>query len=1083
MIKEKVSFEQIEEFLQGRDPQKYIVGIEATYYENFVSLIVNDPVKGKRVEQHAYKPFLWLKHEVSQHIYGGNRREIKKAMNLYGVKLNKVRSEDSNGITPKRFENGYNFMAVCKKGSYSKLIQFFKAGGVDIFNEKHKKMFVAFPPAEQFLIQTGKRLFKGMDDYNDVHRFQFDLETEGLKASVDPIFQIGIKDNKGFELVLETKGDTPQKRRDSERINIIKFFELIDEIRPDLISGYNSENFDWPYFKRRCERLGIDIEVIAKTLNPDKKIYWRDSMLKLGGESQAYQQTSMWGYNILDISHSVRRAQAINSNIKSWSLKYITQYSGVAKPNRVYVPGDKLHTIWSDTNPYWFNDTDGSWGVIGERGLPKGSVEVKGDYIVQRYLIDDLWETEQIDVIYNQAAYLIAKLLPTSYTRSSTMGTAGQWKLIMAAWSYENKLAIPELEKKRNFTGGLARLLEVGYAKNVIKLDFAALYPKTQLTHGIFPSLDISGVMEGLLTYVVDTRDKFKFLTGTHKGKAKELQELLDKNIDKLTPERIAKGKEMIKAEKKLASDYDKKQLPLKILANSFFGAYGAPYIFNWGDTDSAEETTCRGRQYLRLMVKHFTEGYGFRPLVGDTDGFNFAIPDNVDTFSYTCTGEHWKTDKYENGTLLTGLEAVLAEFNEKYMMGRMGLDIDDICSSTINFARKNYANAIDGKVKLVGNSIKSKAMPIYIEEFIDEGMKMLLDGDGYSFINLYYKVVDKIYNYKIPVLKIASKSKVKMTVDNYKNVYCKQKNKAGRYKNRQAHMELIIKDNINVDLGDVVYYVNTGLAKSHSDIKKITDKETGNFEIQYNSKLIPQSQIDANPDLTTDEYNVAKYLAAFNARVEKLLVCFSEEIRDDIIINVFKDRKTKLIKLQDRSVFTEKQCELTSGNPLEEKDQDSYEALMVMEDKEIRFWDSVNKIPNNIEIEEWLTIRDDWKERMRVERLNGIAEEKQNLYELIMRLEVKDLNMVKEGILPKDISKIVFVSQEEDGTFMLKSLNWEECLFNFDMLFTYESDAMKREVYYKTLEGEHDPSDMYEMWLEYDREKTLKQYMIDKKL
>ena len=122
-------------------------------------------------------------------------------------------------------------------------------------------------------------------------------------------------------------------------------------------------------------------------------------------------------------------------------------------------------------------------------------------------------------------------------------------------------------------------------------------------------------------------------------------------------------------------------------------------------------------------MVKHFTEGYGFRPLVGDTDGFNFAIPDNVDTFSYTCTGEHWKTDKYENGTLLTGLEAVLAEFNEKYMMGRMGLDIDDICSSTINFARKNYANAIDGKVKLVGNSIKSKAMPIYIEEFIDEGV------------------------------------------------------------------------------------------------------------------------------------------------------------------------------------------------------------------------------------------------------------------------------------------------------------------------------------------------------------------------
>jgi hypothetical protein len=34
--------------------------------------------------------------------------------------------------------------------------------------------------------------------------------------------------------------------------------------------------------------------------------------------------------------------------------------------------------------------------------------------------------------------------------------------------------------------------------------------------------------------------------------------------------------------------------------------------------TDCAEETTCRGRQYLRLMVKFFYGKYNFRPLVGD---------------------------------------------------------------------------------------------------------------------------------------------------------------------------------------------------------------------------------------------------------------------------------------------------------------------------------------------------------------------------------------------------------------------------------------------------------------------------------
>ena len=42
----------IEQFLEGRDPQKYIVAIEAPYDDNRVSLIINDPEQGKYIEQH-----------------------------------------------------------------------------------------------------------------------------------------------------------------------------------------------------------------------------------------------------------------------------------------------------------------------------------------------------------------------------------------------------------------------------------------------------------------------------------------------------------------------------------------------------------------------------------------------------------------------------------------------------------------------------------------------------------------------------------------------------------------------------------------------------------------------------------------------------------------------------------------------------------------------------------------------------------------------------------------------------------------------------------------------------------------------
>jgi DNA polymerase elongation subunit (family B) len=134
-----------------------------------------------------------------------------------------------------------------------------------------------FSPTEQFLIQTGKRLFKGFEDYDDIHRFQFDLETEGLFASKNAIFQIGVRDNRGVEHVLETAGETHQEKRDSERANIAKFFRIIDYIKPDVITGYNSESFDWAFIFERAERLNIDVSELAITLNRLHKIKRKSS--------------------------------------------------------------------------------------------------------------------------------------------------------------------------------------------------------------------------------------------------------------------------------------------------------------------------------------------------------------------------------------------------------------------------------------------------------------------------------------------------------------------------------------------------------------------------------------------------------------------------------------------------------------------------------------------------------------------------------------------------------------------------------------------------------------------------------------
>jgi DNA polymerase elongation subunit (family B) len=85
----------------------------------------------------------------------------------------------------------------------------------------------------------------------------------------------------------------------------------------DIITGYNSESFDWPYFQR-AERLNMDVTDVAITLNRISKIKRKPATVKFGGDTERYEQTHMFGYNIIDISHAVRRAMAINSEIKAW---------------------------------------------------------------------------------------------------------------------------------------------------------------------------------------------------------------------------------------------------------------------------------------------------------------------------------------------------------------------------------------------------------------------------------------------------------------------------------------------------------------------------------------------------------------------------------------------------------------------------------------------------------------------------------------------------------------------------------------------------------------------------------------------
>jgi DNA polymerase elongation subunit (family B) len=897
--------EEIERFLLGEDEEKYIVSLEYDYKSSKIYKIIQDPVKGKLLRPDTFIPFAWVGDLKGKNFYKSDKHAQKRAMSENGIIIEKL---DTHG--DERLENGLKYIVKTTK-TYSNLVNFFKGGGLDPWGRDNTDSIQILSPVEQYLVQKNKRLFKGFEEYDEIHRFVFDIETTGLDPKTSKIFLIGMKDNRGFIKLLSAQNEDEEKRM------IVDFFKTIDDLKPSLVGGYNSAFFDFPFILKRAEILKVNIKKICKTLHPDYTLKQKDGILKLANEMEPYVQTQMWGYNIVDIAHAVRRAQAINSDIKSWSLKYITKFIEAEKPNRVYVEGDKIGKIYFDNEEFWMNKENGAYKKVGfdskidEICGRRDDVYklVTGSKIIEDYLDDDLYETMIVDEQFNQANFLLSKLVPTTYERLSTMGTATLWKMIMASWSYKHNLALPKKLEKRKFTGGLSRLVQVGFSKNVLKLDYSSLYPSIQLVHDVFPACDVTGAMKSMLKYFRDTRIKYKNLASEYK------------TIDP-----------------KLAISYDRKQLPIKIFINAFFGSLSAPQVFPWGDIDMGEQITCTGRQYLRQMIMFFMQR-GYVPLVMDTDGVNFETPSDRDEYKYIGKGLNGLVKENKE---YVGAEADVAEYNDLFLRGEMGLDIDGVWPSTINVARKNYALLTDkGKVKLTGNTIKSKKLQTYVAEFLDKGLRMLLDGKGGEFLDFYYEYVDKLYNRQIPLAKIANKARVKQSIDDYK-VHITKTTKAGNMMSRQAHMELLIKEGKNPGLGDTIYYVNNGEKKSHGDVQKKKD------ELVLNCYLINEEDIEKNPDLLGD-YNVARYMAAFNKRIEPLLVVYKPEIREDILI---EDPK-------DRPIFTKSQTELVRGYPMKEAHQDTLEEVLTLSDMELTFWKSVGIDPYYMYIENTLDLVD----------------------------------------------------------------------------------------------------------------------------
>ncbi len=241
-------------------------------------------------------------------------------------------------------------------------------------------------PVEQYLMLTGRTYFRGLD-YAELHRLQFDLETTALDPQRGRIFMVAVRDSRGLATTLEA----PTAADEAQMITAL--CALVRERDPDVIENHNLHGFDLPFLVGRAEMLGVPL-VLGRQGPPGVRL---PTVERYGERSYRRRQTrySVPGRELIDTLDAVWRYDFAARDLPSHRLKDVARHFGVAKPDRVYLPGAEIYATFR-TDP--------------ER--------------VRRYALDDVDEVDQLSPRLLQASFALARMAPRRYDRIASAGPA-----------------------------------------------------------------------------------------------------------------------------------------------------------------------------------------------------------------------------------------------------------------------------------------------------------------------------------------------------------------------------------------------------------------------------------------------------------------------------------------------------------------------------------------------------------------------------------------------------------------------------------------------------------------------------------
>ena len=571
-----------------------------------------------------YKKYAYVKHSNGQHV------------SLYGDRLKKVTSFDKDDPTLHESD---------------------------------------IPPTTRFLVDQ----YGDSDEISKGHRVMFfDIEVEvtdgfpDVQKAHNTITSIALYDStteKYFTYCFDPKERIQSYEKNNEVVEFYKteyemlnkFFQKYLEIRPTIISGWNSDYFDVPYLYNRAVRvLGPEI---ANLLSPISEVIFNEYKKKL----------VIAGVSSLDYLHLYR--QFTFTQQSSYRLDYIGEVE----------VGMKKVDYEGTLNDLYDND-----------------LQTFIDYNIRDVKI--LVELDKkLDFI--EIARGIAHLGHVPY---EDINMSSRW-LEGAILVYLKKIGVvapnkPPRPRKINddkFTGAYVQEPQSGKHKWVYDLDITSMYPSVIRSLNISPETKIGKVTGWNEEEFINKNTQKTYTMINKKGKEMgkmtkpELQQYLDEAdvsissngiiyrtdkqglipalLEKWFNERVEMRKLVKKfhdeGDKEKEQYFDRRQHIQKIVLNSLYGVLGLP-VFRFYDLDNAEATTTTGQSLIKFSKKITNHFYNNE--LGTADDYVIYI----DTDSIFASAVPLVQKRFPN-----------QELTETMMTQR----IMEICSEVQDFLNQSY--------------------------------------------------------------------------------------------------------------------------------------------------------------------------------------------------------------------------------------------------------------------------------------------------------------------------------------------------------------------------------------------------------